>query len=155
MEAQDKLHLCTGGGLVATGGYAPKGGTGNVEQAKLALASGADPGLNNPARFGGATPFHWACYMGHEELVLYLASRSDAERYTSRTDTVYGETPFWSCCQNGRTHLAKVLLKGIPTSDLTKPRFKHQGGETPLLIAQNNGHVETAAWLQQVLLNDK
>ena len=110
MEAQDALHLATGGGLLA-GGYAPKGGTGSVDQAKRALAQGADPSVNNPPRFGGATPFHWACYMGHEELVLYLAGRPDAERYTSRTDTVYGETPFWSCCQNGRTQLAGAVAK--------------------------------------------
>ena len=34
------------------------------EDAESVMAKGVDANINNPPRFGGATPFHWACLYG-------------------------------------------------------------------------------------------
>jgi ankyrin repeat protein len=94
----------------------------------------------------GYTPFMWACYNGHHDLVNQMLDTWDAVRLA---DTLFidGQTALLMAIENGHTEIAKDLIRW--GADVFQGR---KDGYTPLMAAAEFGHTElvkTILWQAQ------
>jgi ankyrin repeat protein len=94
----------------------------------------------------GYSPFMWACYNGHHDLVNHMLDAWDAVRLA---DTLYvdGQTALLMAIENGHTEIARDLIRW--GADVFQGR---KDGYTPLMAAAEFGHTElvkTILWQAQ------
>jgi hypothetical protein len=109
--------------------------TGNVSDAKAALAAGADPNAKDE---WPRTPLHWAAENGHTDLArLLIENRADPNAKDK-----WQRTPLHWAAGGGHTDLTRLLIdKGADPN----ARDDHQ--RTPLHQAAKNGYTDLARLL--------
>ena len=95
----------------------------------------------NQAENDGLTPLMFACLNGHVHVVQALLKRNEIQVNQASND---GATPLYVACETGQVSLVAVLLeaKNIDVDKAVQ-------GWTPIMVAQDEHHVEVVALLQQ------
>ena len=89
----------------------------------------------------GLTPFHWACYRGHKDIVKLLLQHSGLTINLNAKGNC-GETAFMLACQRGRKDVVQLLLK-YSGSDIElnlSLNGKDHHGWTAFIMACMHGH---------------
>ena len=105
-----------------------------VVQLLLQRFNDEENGLNNKDNYG-RTPFMWACYNGHKDVVKLLLDHSEGIDLNARDR--WGKTAFMIACQRGRKDVVKLLLDH---SERIEFNAKSTCGRTALMWARENGH---------------
>jgi ankyrin repeat protein len=129
--------------------------TGAVKVAELLVSHGAR--VNERERFRDQTALMWAAAENHPEMVSFLISKGAAvnvrakandwaNQMTSEPRVQYrptgGLTPLLYAARDGCQGCIEALLKGGADIDLPNP-----DGMTPLMMAIDNSHYESARYL--------
>jgi ankyrin repeat protein len=110
--------------------------SGDLGDAKIALAAGADPTAKDDQ---GWTPLHWAAKKGYNDLAWVLIE--GGAELTAKSER--GWTPLHFAAANGNVHLVRLLLeKGAD------PSARDERGETPANWASRHGHTSILMLLQ-------
>jgi len=104
--------------------------TGDVEEARQLLASGAEPSCRGEF---GATPLHRAAEQGHTVIASLLLSHG--AEVNERDDA--GDTPLLCACRMGRAKVARVLLAA--------------GGDAALCNKQGSNSLDAALEAREML----
>lgn len=119
---------------------------GDVSIVRLLLAHGANLAYGTPCH--QALAIHYAAFNGWDTIVRLLVAAGSPLNPLD----MFGKTPLFDACAQGRTHVVQILLEAgaTPLPPFRMPRSGHPlNKETCLQVATHSGHAE----IVQILLS--